>query len=154
MQKVNLLSHIEVTRKRFTELVSTLSEEQLNAIPENFKNNIAWNFAHVIATQQLLTNGLAEVPFVAPQSFIDSYRKGSVPEEHVSFQELESFMSLSDESLSTLHEGIKNQVYQKFTPYTTSYGVQLNTLEEALRFIPIHEAMHLGMCMTRLKQAE
>lgn len=151
MENTNLINHIEVTRKRFAELVSDLPEDSLNAIPDGFSNNIGWNFAHVIATQQLLTNYLADIPFAVPRSFIEAYRKGTKPEAFISKEELKSFLEYSDLSLAALREGIENGSYRHFTPYTTSYGVQLNTLEEALRFVPIHEAMHLGMCMARLK---
>jgi hypothetical protein len=151
MENTILINHIEVTRKRFAELVTGLPEDRLNAIPDGFSNNIGWNFAHVIVTQQLLTNGLSDIPFAVPQPFIDAYRKGTKPEAHISKQELESFLEYSDLSLASLREGLENGSYQHFNSYTTSYGVELHSLEEALRFVPIHEAMHLGMCMARAK---
>ena len=42
------------TRKFLLKIISSLSNEQLNKIPVPFKNNIAWNIAHLVVTQQLL----------------------------------------------------------------------------------------------------
>jgi len=36
-----------------------------------------------------------------------------------------------------------------FQPYATSYGIQLNTIEEAIRFNNIHEGMHLGYILAQ-----
>jgi predicted ribosome quality control (RQC) complex YloA/Tae2 family protein len=36
-----------------------------------------------------------------------------------------------------------------FQPYETSYGLKLNTIEEAIRFNNVHEAMHLGYMMSQ-----
>ena len=42
------------TRKFLLKITAHLSNEQLNKIPAPFKNNIAWNLAHLVVTQQLL----------------------------------------------------------------------------------------------------
>jgi len=43
-------------------MIEDFSLEELNKIPEGFNNNIIWNIAHVIATQQALVYGLSGLP--------------------------------------------------------------------------------------------
>ena len=42
------------SRKIISGIVSELNNEQLNAIPPGFNNNIAWNVAHLLVSEQLL----------------------------------------------------------------------------------------------------
>ncbi|MCB0460976.1 MAG: DinB family protein, partial [Flavobacteriaceae bacterium] len=45
---------LKANRKGILSLIEGLSIMQLNKIPQGFKNNIAWNVAHLLVTQQLL----------------------------------------------------------------------------------------------------
>ena len=57
-----LFDIIHAGRVKFAELVDRLSIEELNEIPEGFNNNIAWNFGHVIISQQMLCYVRAGIP--------------------------------------------------------------------------------------------
>jgi len=147
----NYINRIRVTRKLFTSLVSHLSEEQINHQSHPYKNTIGWNYAHVIATQQLLTYGLSGLPFHLPNDLITTYRKGTKPERPISAEEMQTIIGYATTSIDQLERDIENQVFSNFKPYETSFGVTLNSFEDAIAFIPVHEAMHLGMCMARRK---
>ena len=43
---------IKLPRVHLLDVVKDLSIEQLNHIPDGFNNNIIWNLAHIVATQQ------------------------------------------------------------------------------------------------------
>ena len=58
-----------------------LTLEQIHKIPEGFKNNIAWNVAHLVVTQQLLHYKLSGLNPLCPDDLIDGYRKGTFPEK-------------------------------------------------------------------------
>ena len=57
-------------RTLMLKIIDGLSIEQLNAIPEGFKNNIAWNIAHLVVTQQLLCYRLSGVPCLISDEMI------------------------------------------------------------------------------------
>ena len=40
------------------------SLEELNKIPEGFNNNVIWNIAHVVVTQQLLVYDMSGLPML------------------------------------------------------------------------------------------
>ncbi|PHO01645.1 damage-inducible protein DinB, partial [Rhodobacteraceae bacterium 4F10] len=50
--------------------IEGLSLEQLHIIPEGFNNNIAWNVAHLVVTQQLLHYKLSGLNCLAPDELI------------------------------------------------------------------------------------
>ena len=47
------------TRAIVLHYIDGLTLEQLHVIPEGFNNNIAWNIAHLVVTQQLLHYSLS-----------------------------------------------------------------------------------------------
>ncbi len=152
MDHKELLNKIRVTRGLFIGLVKQLSLEQINTLPSPYLNTIGWNYAHVVATQQLLTYGLHKIPFHLPQEFIDTYRKGTKTERDITAEELTTIHNYAVESLDKLELDLNAQVFTTFNSYETSFGVTLNTFQDALAFLPIHEALHLGMCMARRKK--
>ena len=79
---------LKKSREIVTRLVSGLSIEQLHSIPQGFKNNIAWNVAHLVVTQQLLHYKLVE-----KRMALDNFTK-SIAEEF----ELEDLNSLKPDT--------------------------------------------------------
>ena len=57
--------------KRFLEEISL---DDLNKIPEGFSNNIIWNIAHVVVTQQLLVYKLSGLPMHVSEEMVAKYR--------------------------------------------------------------------------------
>jgi hypothetical protein len=123
------------TRQNFLNLIQDLSNEQLNKIPEGFKNNIIWNFGHVVVTQQILCYKLSGLPMYLKNDIIDKYRKGSSASNDVSMQELDY-----------IEDKFKN-----FENYPTSYGIELTHIEEAVSFNNTHEGLHFGIAMSLKK---
>ena len=66
-----------------------LTLEQIHKIPEGFKNNIAWNVAHLVVTQQLLNYKLSGLNCLASDELIETYKKGTLPTETFSEEEFE-----------------------------------------------------------------
>lgn len=131
-------------RQLVLKTVENLDAETMNKIPEGFNNNIIWNFAHILVTQQLLSYSLSGLTPNIPKEWIKKYRIGTKPESVVSEEEIAeikaSYISLIDKTEEDINAGI----FKEFTPYTTSYNVALNTLQDALYFNNSHEALHLG----------
>lgn len=139
------------TRRNFVGLLSPFSVEQLNHIPAGFSNNLFWNAAHVLATQQLVTYGLAGLEFPIPQNFIDDFRKGTHPKRHHGAPALEFLKERLIQSAEQLEADYGHGLFKNFRTYATSYGMELTSIEDAIAFNNVHESMHLGYCMALRK---
>lgn len=142
------ISITKQTRRNFLNLIDSLSVEQLNKIPTGFNNNIAWNFGHIVVTQQLLCYTLAGAVPRIDQSLIDKYRKGTKPESFIDSDEIELLKNFSMSLIDELEKDIKTNMFDNYKPYPTSYGVELSSIEDAVNFFPVHEAMHYGVALT------
>ena len=132
-------------------LMQGLSIEQLNAIPQGFRNNLIWNFGHVIVTQQLLCYSLSGEKPVVDKTLIEAYRKGTAPAGMVDEAAYQELQRLSDMALTQFEADYAQGMFQTFKMYPTSYGVELSRIEEAFQFNLAHEAMHLGTMMALKK---
>lgn len=145
------LTHLLETRKNFIRLIDSLTTEQLNKIPESFSNNIIWNFAHVIVTQQLLCYKLASKEMYINDEIVNEFRKGATPTKLVSETEIEAFKKMALDFISKIENDLKTKDFTNYSSYTTSFNVTLNSIEEAVKFNNVHEGLHLGYAMAMKK---
>lgn len=138
---------IRQTRARFIDLVRGLSIEELNEIPKGMSNNIAWNFGHIITAQQGLCNGLSGVEADVPGELTASFKKGTRPESFISQETIDELREYAMSCIDELERGLAENVFVQYKPYTTSYGYALNNIEDAVRFVMVHDALHLGYAM-------
>jgi len=132
------------TRQNIQKIYEAHTLDQLNKVPAGFNNNLIWNAGHVIATMELLTYGLAGLKTPSERTFIDRYRKGSKPEGPVTAAEQALIAERLLRSIDQLQSDLDRLDFSNFKVYTTSYGVPLHNVQEALAFNNMHEAMHLG----------
>jgi hypothetical protein len=146
-------SMLEQTRKNMLRLLDSVSPEQAAAIPAGFNNNILWNAGHVVATQRILCYKLSGLTLDMPEDFTEQLRKGSSPRDWVEGAPDAGFIREQLlASVEALRDDYKAGRFESFTPYETSYGVNLASVEDAIRFNNLHEALHLGYAMA-LKRA-
>ncbi len=138
---------IRQTRTRFIDLVDGLSIEELNEIPSGMNNNIAWNFGHIVAAQQSLCNALSGVELDVPEEIIAGFKKGTKPEGFISLETIEELKEYAVACIDELEKGLGENVYVQYKSYTTSFGYTLNNIEDAVRFVMVHDALHLGYSM-------
>ena len=81
-------------RKILATFLDAFSLEDLNKVPENFNNNLIWNIAHLVVTQQLLTYSLSGLPMHVSDEMVDKYKKGSKVKEDVSQDEVNEIKKL------------------------------------------------------------
>lgn len=146
------LSTTRQTRANFTRLLSGMSLEAVNHIPDGFNNNLIWNFGHIIATQQLLTYSLSGLEPKVDEEVLAAFRKGTKPEKVHTTAELEGLKRLASTTLEQLEADLSEGLFDDFESYPTSYGIELTSIKEAVAFNEVHEALHLGYAMA-LKRA-
>lgn len=138
---------IKQTRSRFIQMVEGLSIEQLNEIPAGMSNNIAWNFGHIVSSQQGLCNDLSGTKAHVPTELRAGYKKGTKPEGFIKMEEIDQFKKYAVSAIDDLEKGLIENAYANYTTYETSYGYTLNDIEDAVRFVSVHDALHLGYSM-------
>ena len=139
------------TRKFLQSKIENLTIEQLNKIPKGFKNNIAWNFTHLVVTQQLLCYKLSNLDCLVSKEMIENFQKGSVPNYEITSEEFEKIKALFMQLPIKLEEDYNAGVFKEYGTYKTSIGVTLNSVEDAISFNLYHEGIHLGIILQLLK---
>ena len=122
-----------------------LTLAQIHEIPNGFKNNIAWNIAHLVVTQQLLHYKLSNLNCLCSDDLISMYKKGTLPTKNFTEEEFEEVKELFVALPDTLEEDFEAGIFQNFTEYATSAGVVLNSFESAVVFNNFHEGIHYGI---------
>lgn len=139
------------TRKSVLQVLESLTDEQRVKIPETHRNSVFWNVAHLMVTQQLLTYRLSGLPLCIDEVFVERYGKGSEATEEVSDQDIEfvkkNIVSLSDRTRQDYEKGL----FGNYKPYMTSTGIELASVEEALKFSAFHDGIHLGVILSLKK---
>jgi hypothetical protein len=72
-----LKNELEITlqnRKNLLAILENTSKENLLKIPEGFRNNIWWNIAHVVVTQQILVYKFSGETMRVPTELVERYR--------------------------------------------------------------------------------
>ena len=119
-------------------------EDRLFAIPEPHSNNLFWNIAHALVTEQSLIYKLSKLQPRLDEALIAKYSKGTFPEEGVSPSEVNQVADALPQTLKWIREDYKNGIFKEFIPYTTSAHVTLNSVEDAISFNLFHLGLHYG----------
>lgn len=144
----------KTNRTLYGKLAARFSDEQLNQIPDGYKNNIIWNIGHVIVVQQNLLYGLSGLKPHYPKEMYELYRPGSAPQGDISEGEINTIKDLMVSLIDKTEEDLRNEVFQDFRAYTTGTGFQLDSFAEAFEFNNYHEAIHLGYVMAMSKHLQ
>ena len=147
-EHLSIFAHNRTIYSRF---LNNFSLQQLNTVPEGFNNNIIWNVAHALATQQSIMYTLSGLKPVVPQSWVDGYRKGTKPEGDVT----QEFVDAIDDALMLTMEQLKKDieagVFENYQPYTTSTKMELNSFATAFPFVLFHDGLHIGSVLALAK---
>ena len=144
---------IKACRTKWLITLNALTIDQLNKIPAGFSNNLAWQFGHVIVSQQILCYRLAGQKFVINEELIDRYKNGSRPEAYINEAEINLLKGYMLSTIDQLEIDMQNGVFDNYTPYTVSTyaGFTLENVGDALTFIISHDALHYG-CSLMMKK--
>lgn len=138
-------------RKGFYQILKTTPREKLLNIPKGFNNNIWWNIAHVVVTEQLLVYKMSGLNVEIPNSLVEKFRKGTVPDGTASDEEIELVKSLLFTTIEKTQADYDNGIFKNFNEYTTSANITLRNVEDAIAFNNFHEGLHLGTILSLQK---
>lgn len=136
-----------ISRKIVSQFLENHTLEQLNKIPEGFKNNLIWNIAHIVATQQLLVYKFSGLPMMVSDELVQNYMKGTKPEHIATQYEVDEIKTLLSKTIDKTKEDYDNEIFTNYQEYPTSTGFVLRNVEDAMIFNNFHEGLHIGIMM-------
>ncbi|WP_088324406.1 DinB family protein [Polaribacter tangerinus] len=136
---------LRTSRNLILKELENLSLEQIHVIPSGFKNNIAWNVAHIVVTQQLLHYKLSDLNCLCPDDLIEQHKKGTLPTKTFTQEEFDEVKELLLGLPDTLEEDFNAGIFENFTSYPTSTGFVLDSIKTAINFNNFHEGIHYGI---------
>ncbi|MDB4752163.1 DinB family protein [Winogradskyella sp.] len=139
------------TRKFLNSFIENLSLLELNKVPDGFNNNIIWNIAHVIVTQQLLVYNLSGLPTIVSKEMIDSFRKGTRPLRDLNQAEVDAISNLLFSTIEKTKDDYDSKLFQTYNQYTVTTKNTISNVEEAIEFNNFHEGIHLGYILALRK---
>jgi hypothetical protein len=145
------IENLKKVRAFLLESTKDLTTEQWNKIPAGFNNNIAWNVGHLIAAQQGICYKRANLTSHITDEFWEQFRSGSKPAGDLSADEIDNLKSLFLSTMDQLDADYANQIFGNYTAWATRYGVEITSIEDALKFLPFHEGLHSGTIGTMKK---
>lgn len=134
-------------RQNFLALLEGHSLATLNHVPGGFNNNLIWNFGHVLVSQQLLIYKPAGQALVIEDALIEKYRRGSKPDGKCTNGEVGQLRQMAFVVQDRLEADFAANKFANFEPFKTGFGVQINDVEDAIRFSVMHEGLHFGYAM-------
>jgi len=138
-------------RKLLKNFIENHTLEELNKVPEGFNNNVIWNIAHTIVTQQLLVYKLSGLPTMVSEEMIETYKKGTKTEGDLSQADVDTIKDLLYSTIEKTKEDYENKIFKTYSPYTVSTKSTLSNADEAIDFNNFHEGIHLGYILALRK---
>ncbi|MEP6467080.1 MAG: DinB family protein [Parafilimonas sp.] len=147
-----VFKYIRKNRELFLQLVNSLSIEQLNKIPDGFRNNIVWNFGHIIISTQNLCYVRSGIKPDIEVPYKSKYGKDSKPESFITQQEIDALKQQLAATINTIEEDVNNDVFKNIKPYSTAtYAYEMHIIEEILTCTLAHDSLHFGYALAQRK---
>jgi hypothetical protein len=147
----NLFEITLQNRRNLHSILTKTQKEKLLKIPEGFNNNIFWNIAHTVVTQQILQYKFSGLQMRVPDELVTKFMKGTTPDGTATDEEI---MMVADFLISTiewLKEDYDTDLFQNYQEYTTSARVTLKNIDDAIAFNLFHEGLHIGTIILLLR---
>ncbi|QYJ68957.1 DinB family protein [Flavobacterium litorale] len=139
------------SRKLLLAFLESHSVNQLNKIPKGFNNNIFWNIAHIVVTQQRIVYSLSGLPMQINEAMADRYKIGTKPEYDATADEVAELKTLLISTIDKTEEDFKNNIFVHYKEYPTSVGYTLRNAKDGMEFNNYHEGIHLGAILALRK---
>ncbi len=140
-------NELEITlqnRKNLLAILESTPKEDLLKIPQGFRNNIWWNIAHVVVTQQILVYKFSGISMRVSTELVEKFMKGTVPDGTATDAEIKQISEVLVPTIVGTQKDYETGLFKNFKPYTTSAKVTLNDINDAISFNNFHEGIHLG----------
>ena len=140
---------LQNNRNVYLRLLESFTLEQLNKIPDGLSNNIIWNIAHIMVTQQILVYKLSGLSLLISEEMEDLYKNGSKPTCSTTQAEVEVIKKLLLSTVEKTKTDFRTtNFFQNYNEFTTkSTGFTIDSALTALEFNNFHEGVHYGIML-------
>ncbi len=139
------------TRSSMLKILEKKPYEELVKIPQNFRNSIFWNIAHLLVTQQLLCYRLSGLDLRIEEDMVKKYGKGSIATESVKESDIQYVKDHLFTAMKETEKDFYDGLFNDFKAYMTSTGIELKSIEDAISFSTYHDGIHLGIVLSLMK---
>ncbi|MBB3698249.1 DinB family protein [Flammeovirga yaeyamensis] len=143
-----IFKNLRTNHHILAKFIDGYSLEQLNKIPDGFRNNLIWNIGHVLVAQEGLIYKSSNLPVHVSKELIDKYTVGSVPDGKATQEEVDEIKKLLFSTLDQLEQDLNNDVFKEYHERKTKTGFTISNLNDALVFTNFHEGIHLGVMLS------
>ncbi len=144
----------DITEKLHDLYLSVLDktpEEELFVIPKTHNNHLFWNIAHALVTEQALVYKLSNLKPRLDEALITKYSKGTFPEGEANSKDVKVVRETLPLTPKWIREDYEKGIFKEFNSYTTSAGVTLSSVEDAIQFNQFHLGLHFGTLLSLQK---
>jgi hypothetical protein len=142
---------LKMPRLMVLENIEHLNIEQLNKVPEGFKNNIAWNLGHMVAAQEGIFYRRSGLDMHITSEFFEAYKPGTKPEKWITAEGFETIKELLFSTLEQIDKDLDTDIFKDYGSFVTRYGIELGNIDDGVAFIPFHDGFHIGYVMSIMK---
>jgi hypothetical protein len=146
---MTMLQHFDrftLFRKANCAAADSIAPELRDVIPNGLRNNIHWQLGHIVTVQASLLYKRCGLELPVPSEYLTWFAKGTSPAdwapETTPYEALRNdagrLLDQTRGDLDRYHDARYSE------PITVTGGVRLSSFADALEFLAVHEALHLG----------
>ncbi|MEW4369830.1 DinB family protein [Paenibacillus kandeliae] len=139
------------TRQNMLKYLDRISEEHIDIIPEDFNNNIHWQFGHIVTIADSIIYGFAGQTRRLPVEYSTFFAPNTRPSEwHGEPPSWEDVLNVFNSQVDELREVFGSKLDESVAVQDNFAGAKI--IHDLLELNLTHEAAHSGMinAMTRL----
>ncbi|MBA2938255.1 DinB family protein [Paenibacillus sp. CGMCC 1.16610] len=143
-----LFRQLAFVRNQVLQAVEGISEETADQIPNGFRNSIRWQLGHIYVVMERYAFQYMDLPVQLPQGFKEQFEYKTSPlttPADIVVPTLSELKFLLKNQIERISSELGDRLQDNVTPYTTSAGMKLESLEQFLSFNLYHEGMHFSV---------
>lgn len=131
------IEYVSGVRQSVVRAVRYFNNEQMNAIPHGFHNNLIWHLAHMVASQQDFFYVQAGVEIKMDTEMYHNFRIGTRP-----------LRTISDSEVTTIKNLALSSIAQLQMDYEEGMFKNISNLKDILTHFVFHEGMHMAYILS------
>ncbi len=141
------IAMLKFARQAFLNLMDNYSIEQLNKIPQEYNNNLIWNFAHGIVSTDYMCYSPTGQGLNISKEQLDAYKRGTKPEGFVSGDEINFWKKYAISSLEQMTSDYEAGLFNSFHAFDLTPTYKIASVHDSLKFCEFHEGSHFGYAL-------